>query len=70
MARIEDWNAELRTCLSPFLGKLGLKARLTRLQQLKLGFKVALFGLIPSNGSSGHIRMPAYVLLWRGSCLL
>jgi SRSO17 transposase len=27
MARIEDWNAELRTWLSPFLEKLGHKAR-------------------------------------------
>src|SRR6266513_4533328 len=27
MARIENWNAELRTWLSPFLGKLGHKAR-------------------------------------------
>src|SRR6266567_1117789 len=27
MARIENWNAELRTWLSPFLTKLGHKAR-------------------------------------------
>src|SRR6266542_4368697 len=27
MARIENWNAELRTWLSPFLDKLGHKAR-------------------------------------------
>src|SRR6266498_3748144 len=27
MARIENWNAELRTWLSPFLGELGHKAR-------------------------------------------
>src|ERR1019366_2257637 len=27
MARIENWNAELRTWLSPFLEKLGHKAR-------------------------------------------
>jgi hypothetical protein len=27
MARIENWNTELRTWLSPFLEKLGQKAR-------------------------------------------
>jgi hypothetical protein len=27
MARIENWNTELRTWLSPFLEKLGHKAR-------------------------------------------